>query len=79
MAQPYHTDEQLILAAKLYFIDGLPQPQIGKLVDVSESKASRRLARAREQGFDYEPGTPDTVCDPVLTGLRISELGPTLG
>ena len=61
MAQPYYTDEQLILTAKLYFIDGLPQAQIGKLVNVSQSKISRMLALARERGLvrvtvpDYEP------------------------
>lgn len=61
MAQPYYTDDQLILTAKLYFIDGLPQAQIGKLVNVSQSKISRMLALARERGLvrvtvpDYEP------------------------
>ena len=30
-----YTDEQLILAARLYFLDGLQQAQIGRLVNVS--------------------------------------------
>jgi len=47
---PY-TDDQLILAARLYFLDGLPQAQIGKLVNVSQSKISRMLALARERGL----------------------------
>jgi DNA-binding transcriptional regulator LsrR (DeoR family) len=51
----------LILAARLYFLDGLPQAQIGKLVNVSQSKVSRMLALARERGLvritvpEYEP------------------------
>jgi DNA-binding transcriptional regulator LsrR (DeoR family) len=61
MPQPSYTDDQLILAARLYFIDGLPQAQIGKLVNVSQSKVSRMLAMARERGLvrvtvpEYEP------------------------
>jgi deoxyribonucleoside regulator len=51
MPLPSYTDEQLILAARLYFIDGLPQAQIGKLVNVSQSKVSRMLALARERGL----------------------------
>jgi deoxyribonucleoside regulator len=61
MAQSPYTDDQLILAARLYFIDDLPQAQIGKLVNVSQSKISRMLALARERGLvrvtvpDYDP------------------------
>ena len=61
MPQPSYTDDQLILAARLYYIDRLPQMQIGKLVNVSQSKISRMLALARERGLvrvtvpDYEP------------------------
>jgi deoxyribonucleoside regulator len=60
MASNY-SDEQLILAARLYFIEGLQQAQIGKLVNVSQSKVSRMLALARERGLvrvtvpEYEP------------------------
>jgi deoxyribonucleoside regulator len=59
--QPTYTDQQLIMAARLYFLDGLGQAQIGKLVHVSQSKVSRMLALARERGLvrvtvpDYEP------------------------
>jgi DNA-binding transcriptional regulator LsrR (DeoR family) len=59
-ARPY-TDDQLILAARLYFLDGLSQAQVGKLVHVSQSKVSRMLALARERGIvrvtvpEYEP------------------------
>jgi deoxyribonucleoside regulator len=56
-----YTDDQLILAARLYFLDGLSQAQVGKLVHVSQSKVSRMLALARERGIvrvtvpEYEP------------------------
>jgi len=61
MSTPLYNDEQLILAARLYFLDGLPQAQIGKLVNVSQSKVSRMLALARERGLvritvpEYDP------------------------
>jgi len=48
--QPYN-DDQLILAARLYFLDGLPQARIGQLVNVSQSKVSRMLALAKERGL----------------------------
>jgi DNA-binding transcriptional regulator LsrR (DeoR family) len=56
-----YSDDQLVLAARLYFLDGLPQAQIGRLVNVSQSKISRMLALARERGLvrisvpEYEP------------------------
>jgi deoxyribonucleoside regulator len=56
-----YTNDQLILAARLYFLDGLSQAQVGKLVHVSQSKVSRMLALARERGIvrvtvpEYEP------------------------
>jgi DNA-binding transcriptional regulator LsrR (DeoR family) len=57
---PY-SDDQLILAARLYFIDGLPQERIARLANVSQSKVSRMLALARERGIvrvtvpEYQP------------------------
>lgn len=56
-----YSDDQLILTARLYFVEGLPQAQIGKLVNVSQSKISRMLALARQRGLvrvtvpEYEP------------------------
>lgn len=56
-----YSDDQLILTARLYFLEGLPQAQIGKLVNVSQSKISRMLALARQRGLvrvtvpEYEP------------------------
>ncbi len=58
--QPY-SDDQLILAARLYYLDGLPQAEIGKFVNVSQAKVSRMLALARERGLvritvsEYDP------------------------
>lgn len=60
MADSY-SDERLILTARLYYIDGLSQPQIAQLADVSQSKISRMLALARDRGLvrisvpEYEP------------------------
>jgi DNA-binding transcriptional regulator LsrR (DeoR family) len=56
-----YTDAQLILAARLYFLEELSQAQIGKLLNVSQAKVSRMLALARERGLvritvsEYEP------------------------
>jgi len=44
-------DDELILAARLYFIDGLSQAQVAKLVSASQAKVSRMLAEARARGF----------------------------
>lgn len=46
-----YTDEQLIFAARLYFVEGMPQAQVAKLVNVSQAKVSRMLALARERGL----------------------------
>lgn len=46
-----YTDQQLILAARLYYIEGLSQAEIATFVRVSQSKVSRMLAIARERGL----------------------------
>jgi deoxyribonucleoside regulator len=57
---PY-SDDQLILAARLYLLDGLPQGQVAKIINVSQAKVSRMLALARERGLvritvaEYQP------------------------
>ncbi|HEY3333034.1 MAG TPA: sugar-binding domain-containing protein [Capsulimonadaceae bacterium] len=64
-----YTDEQLILAARLYFLDGLPQMEIARLVNVSQSKVSRMLALARDRGLvrisvpEYEPRNHELEAD----------------
>src|SRR5688572_30605908 len=56
-----YTDEQLRLAARLYYIDGMGQTEVARFVNVSQSKVSRLLAQARERGIvrisvaEYEP------------------------
>lgn len=65
MAAETYTDDHLILAARLYYLDGLSQPQIARMVNVSQSKISRMLALARDRGLvrisvpDYEPRDAD--------------------
>ncbi|MBS1815019.1 MAG: transcriptional regulator [Acidobacteria bacterium] len=46
-----YTDQQLILAARLYYIDGMSQAEIGTFVRVSQSKVSRMLAIAQQRGL----------------------------
>jgi DNA-binding transcriptional regulator LsrR (DeoR family) len=61
MSRSPFSDEQLILAARLYYVDGMPQAEIGKFVNVSQAKVSRMLAMARERGLvritvpEYDP------------------------
>jgi deoxyribonucleoside regulator len=56
-----YSDDQLRLAARLYYLDGLGQAEVARLVKVSQAKISRLLALARERGIvrisvaDYEP------------------------
>lgn len=56
-----NSDEQIHLAARLYYVDGLGQAEVAKLVRVSQAKVSRLLALAKEKGIvritvaDYEP------------------------
>jgi deoxyribonucleoside regulator len=56
-----YSDDKLKLAARLYYIDGLGQTEVAKLVKVSQAKVSRLLALARERGIvrisvaEYEP------------------------
>lgn len=45
------TDDQLILAARLSYIENLPQARIAKLVNASQAQVSRMLALARERGL----------------------------
>jgi deoxyribonucleoside regulator len=56
-----YSDEQLRLAARLYYVDGLGQAEVARLAKVSQAKVSRLLALARERGIvritvaEYEP------------------------
>ncbi len=55
------TDDQLRLAARLYYLDGLGQAEVARFVKVSQAKVSRLLTAARERGIvkisvaEYEP------------------------
>lgn len=67
MAEPRsdYSDEKLRLAARLYYVDGLGQTEVAKLVKVSQAKVSRLLALARQRGIvrisvaEYEPRNAD--------------------
>ena len=56
-----YSDEQLRLAARLYYLDGLGQSEVARFVKVSQAKVSRLLTAARERGIvrisvaEYEP------------------------
>ncbi|HEY9175305.1 MAG TPA: sugar-binding domain-containing protein [Verrucomicrobiae bacterium] len=56
-----YSDEQLRLAARLYYVDGLGQTEVAKFAKVSQAKVSRMLALARQRGIvrisvaEYEP------------------------
>ncbi len=56
-----YSDEQLRLAARLYYVDGLGQSEVARFVKVSQAKVSRLLTAARERGIvhisvaEYEP------------------------
>lgn len=60
-----YTDQQVRFAAKLYYLDGVSQMEVARLVQVSQAKVSRLLAVARERGIvrisvdDYEPRNRD--------------------
>ncbi|MBL9113466.1 MAG: hypothetical protein JNJ83_00550 [Verrucomicrobiaceae bacterium] len=55
------SDDQLRLAARLYYLDGLGQADVARFVRVSQAKVSRLLSTARERGIvrisvaEYEP------------------------
>ena len=57
----HYSDDKLRLAARLYYLDGLGQTEVARLVKVSQAKVSRLLALARERGIvrisvaEYEP------------------------
>lgn len=59
--QQTYSDDQLKLAARLYYVDGMGQAEVGRFVQVSQAKVSRLLAAARQRGIvrisvaDYDP------------------------
>lgn len=61
---PRYTDEQLRLAARLYYVDGLGQAEVAQFTRISQAKVSRLLALARERGIvkisvaEYESRSP---------------------
>jgi len=55
------SDDQLLMTARLYYVDGLPQADVARLMKVSQPQVSRILALAKERGIvrisvaDYDP------------------------
>ncbi|WP_425400119.1 sugar-binding transcriptional regulator [Aeoliella sp.] len=66
-----YSDDQLIVAARMYFIDEMSQAEVGKTLGVSQAKVSRMLGLARQQGIvqikvpDYNPR--DNALEDALT------------
>ena len=64
-SEPSYPDDLLILVSRCYYIDNLPQAQIAKLVNVSQSSMSRMLSLARKRGLvrvsvpEYDPRRED--------------------
>ncbi len=61
MGRNNYSDEQLRLAARLHYVDGLGQTEVARFFKVSQAKVSRLLALARQRGIvrvsvaEYEP------------------------
>lgn len=55
------SDEMLLMTARLYYVDGLPQADVARVMHVSQPQVSRLLSLARERGIvritvdDYDP------------------------
>jgi deoxyribonucleoside regulator len=60
-----YSDEQLTLAARLYYVDRLPQSDVARFVKVSQATVSRLLSAARARGIvkvsvaEYDPRAPE--------------------
>ena len=64
-----YSDDQLLLAARLYYSENVGQSQIAKMVGVSQTKVSRMLAVARDRGIvqiivpEFEPRNRELEAD----------------
>jgi deoxyribonucleoside regulator len=64
-AAPVYSDAQLIVAARMYYMDEMSQAEIGKTLGVSQAKVSRMLGLARQTGIvqisvaEYRPRNED--------------------
>ena len=65
MSQGPYRNEQLVLVARLYWVEGLAQKEVATLANVSQAKISRMLSLARQRGIvrvtvpDYDPRNHD--------------------
>lgn len=59
------SDEMLLMTARLYYVDGLPQAHVARVMRVSQPQISRLLHLARDRGIvrisvaDYDPRDRD--------------------
>src|SRR3982750_2639227 len=59
--QTNYSDEQVQLAARLYYVDSLGPAEVARFVGVSQTKVSRLLSLARDRGIvqitvaEYQP------------------------
>ncbi|MDD5728470.1 MAG: sugar-binding domain-containing protein [Victivallales bacterium] len=65
MKKPAYSDDFLTAAARICYIDGTPQQQAARMLNVSQAKISRLLSLARQRGIvrisvdEYEPRCPE--------------------
>lgn len=70
-----NSNEQLHLAAKLYYVDGWDQAKVAELVRVSQAKVSRLLSLARKRGIVRITVADYDARQRVLESKLISRLG----
>src|SRR5690606_23147352 len=55
------TDDQVLMTARLYYVDGMAQADVARVMKISQPQVSRILNVAKEKGFvrvtvaDYDP------------------------
>ena len=69
------SNEQLHLAARLYYVDGWDQAQVAELVRVSQAKVSRLLSLARKRGIVRITVADYDARQRVLEGDLMTKLG----
>lgn len=67
---------QLYRVAKMYYLDGMNQAEIGRLENLSRSQISRLLEQSRQQGIvRIEVNPPDRISGEKLSELLANALG----
>src|SRR5436190_8825277 len=86
--QTNYSDEQVQLAARLYYVDSLGQAEVARFVGVSQTKVSRLLSLARERGIvqitvaEYQPRNLELerqlVCEFGLKTVAVIKTAPNI-